>query len=1128
MRLLLLLLLLVSATLAVPPERWQDLTPEQTAAIDKAAAQVKLSVKPAKKAKLLMATYAQGFWHRSIPYGAKALELIAEKTGAFSITRAEDQNAFRAENLAQYDGIIVNNVTGIDRFIPDETIRAGVIEFVNKGGGLFANHSASDGGWKEYSDLIGGRFAGHPWGAGGTWGFQVEEPKNLLARAFNEQQFTLSDEIYMLRDHFSRDTHRVLVSLDLSNPATDAAQAKGKRSDRDYPVTLIRRFGQGRVFYSVFGHREDIHSNPMLLQHYTDGLQYVLGDLKVDDTPTGVWERLARYRVGRSTEVEQKVLALITDDNKADIETHFLSILTGDATTDAKIFVLDYLPRVWSAKCIPTLSALVTDDRINQRAIEALRAAVANFAKSRDALHTTLISSLAKDSADTQVPILNALGHERATGAISAIAPLAKSANQRVAESAILALGDIGSADGLPALHALPASNKVDDAILRIAENLKGEAAAAVYRGLIDRNPSAALHGLVRAQGADAIPTLTAALNGPNRRAAITALARASGADPALTAITPQNAADAVTLVTAWRTRGGKAARSALRGLSAHQNELVASEAFRALGQVGESEDLPALIAGLERDDVAADVALDVLANFSKPGTDKALIAAIEQGGEISEILGIRRSQTAAPALMRARHSEDSSISREAWKALANCATPAQVPDLIGSFATVDRRAADRLGDVLLALKDSVDEKAVVAALPSSSEAGRAAALDLLSHLQSPASLAALRAHIAESAALKALARWQSPEPLSDLLKHANSAEDKGSHVLALRAYAAVATLHPNIDVFRNGFAASIHPETTVDLLTAIAEFANPEALALAANYLEDDSAKIADAAWRAVTQMNGKLGSGNWKFAGSHEGESFKQLVDGKPETRWSTGRPKEPGMWISVDFRQPIAIRKVVLDNANPEGRSRNDIPQTASLQISDDGKTWQDLASTFESGVTSSFTTEARSQHLRINFDGNASSSYWSIHEFYINDKAGKGPKTRPVPAEAMTVTASEQAKHASKAIDGKDNSPWRSDSAVGGDEWFEVSFSELRKVTRLRIDSRRQKDDTPKTYAIKVSPDGERWSPQLLSDKGSSVIDLALYPAPIRKLRILQTGRDNKRRWAIGELQLWERK
>ena len=35
-----------------------------------------------------------------------------------------------------------------------------------------------------------------------------------------------------------------------------------------------------------FGHREDTFQNPVILQHMLDGIQYALGDLEVDATPT--------------------------------------------------------------------------------------------------------------------------------------------------------------------------------------------------------------------------------------------------------------------------------------------------------------------------------------------------------------------------------------------------------------------------------------------------------------------------------------------------------------------------------------------------------------------------------------------------------------------------------------------------------------------------------------------------------------------------------------------------------------------------------------------------------------------------------------------------------------------------
>jgi len=43
---------------------------------------------------------------------------------------------------------------------------------------------------------------------------------------------------------------------------------------------------KGRTFYCSLGHRDEIFYNPTILKHYLAGLQYVLGDLEVDATPS--------------------------------------------------------------------------------------------------------------------------------------------------------------------------------------------------------------------------------------------------------------------------------------------------------------------------------------------------------------------------------------------------------------------------------------------------------------------------------------------------------------------------------------------------------------------------------------------------------------------------------------------------------------------------------------------------------------------------------------------------------------------------------------------------------------------------------------------------------------------------
>ena len=50
-------------------------------------------------------------------------------------------------------------------------------------------------------------------------------------------------------------------------------------------VSWIKRCGKGRVFYVSPSHNAQSFEDSRLLKFYLDGAQYVLGDLKCDDSP---------------------------------------------------------------------------------------------------------------------------------------------------------------------------------------------------------------------------------------------------------------------------------------------------------------------------------------------------------------------------------------------------------------------------------------------------------------------------------------------------------------------------------------------------------------------------------------------------------------------------------------------------------------------------------------------------------------------------------------------------------------------------------------------------------------------------------------------------------------------------
>lgn len=246
-----------------------------------------MTAKPVKPRKVLVFSRCEGFVHgEGIVYGIKALE-IAARTGAFAATFSSDYTALTDKKaLFTYDAVVLNNTTRL-KAKENPALVPNLIEFVKSGRGLCVIHAGADNFYDspDAAEMVGGQFDGHPWTAGGTWAFKLDEPAHPLNRAFGGQSFKFGDEIYQQKSPFyDRAKLRVLVSLDLSDEKTNDVKNK-KRADNDYAVSWIRPYGAGRVFYTSFAHDKRAFLNKMTLWHILDGLQFTLGDLKADAAP---------------------------------------------------------------------------------------------------------------------------------------------------------------------------------------------------------------------------------------------------------------------------------------------------------------------------------------------------------------------------------------------------------------------------------------------------------------------------------------------------------------------------------------------------------------------------------------------------------------------------------------------------------------------------------------------------------------------------------------------------------------------------------------------------------------------------------------------------------------------------
>jgi type 1 glutamine amidotransferase len=147
------------------------------------------------------------------------------------------------------------------------------------------------GTWPEWNRLIGGYFKFH-WVDPQLITVKIDDPKSPLTQMFGGKEFEVHDETYTFaQDSFSRTNVHVLTSIDYDkmSPEDKAKEpAATARTDGDYALSYIRREGRGRVFYEAHGHSERIYAMPNMLQHYLAGMQYVMGDLKANDSPSVV------------------------------------------------------------------------------------------------------------------------------------------------------------------------------------------------------------------------------------------------------------------------------------------------------------------------------------------------------------------------------------------------------------------------------------------------------------------------------------------------------------------------------------------------------------------------------------------------------------------------------------------------------------------------------------------------------------------------------------------------------------------------------------------------------------------------------------------------------------------------
>jgi uncharacterized protein len=229
--------------------------------------------------KVLVVTVTKGFRHSSIPTAMKVLADLAEKSKAFTVdfafTDADIEAKMTPERLKTYDGFIFANTTGILP-LPD---KAAFLNEIKSGKAFIGMHSASDtfhdpNGVDPYIEMLGGEFQNH----GAQTGVEclVMDRNHPATRSLGEAYCLQQEEIYLLKNYNSGGVHELLILDKHPNKKSEAGH---------FPIAWAKKYGQGNVFYTSLGHREDVWESETYQKHILGGIKWALGIEPGDAVP---------------------------------------------------------------------------------------------------------------------------------------------------------------------------------------------------------------------------------------------------------------------------------------------------------------------------------------------------------------------------------------------------------------------------------------------------------------------------------------------------------------------------------------------------------------------------------------------------------------------------------------------------------------------------------------------------------------------------------------------------------------------------------------------------------------------------------------------------------------------------
>jgi HEAT repeat protein len=322
-----------------------------------------------------------------------------------------------------------------------------------------------------------------------------------------------------------------------------------------------------------------------------------------------------------------------------------------------------------------------------------------------------------------------------------------------------------------------------------------------------------------------------------------------------------------VQLLSSLGDRGDAAARPAVVTAVGAEDQSVRIAALRALGQLGDDTTVALLVqAAADARGAEQKAARDSLYRLRGPKVNQVILDEIPGAEaavkvELISAVGQRNIGAGVEPLLKTAGDSDRKVRTESFRVLKVVAGPEHLPALVKLL--IEAQSSSDRGEcqkTVAAVAHKIEDKSnqakdVLTALPAVKQAqGRCTLLGVLGKIGDNNALPVLTAAIKEkdaeiqTAAIRSLAEWPTPEPLADLQKVAENSGNKLHRILALRGFVRLLALESErpaektIEMYKKAMSLAPDVGEKRRVLSGLATAESRGALEMGKTYLADQS----------------------------------------------------------------------------------------------------------------------------------------------------------------------------------------------------------------------------------------------------------------------------------------------